>query len=108
MIVDPGEAVSYSQDVRPILNEACGGSGCHIGQSTSGVRMDDYASTMASVGAQYRTEIIQPRNGAESPLVDKLGVSPAFGQRMPFGKMPLSASQVSQIRSWIDDGAEDN
>lgn len=108
MVVDPVDEVSFSLDIQPILTRSCGGFGCHVGERTNGVELTNYAQIMTSQGLQYGGLIVIPGNGAESPLVDKLGPNPQFPSRMPLGSAPLNATEVALIRTWIDEGAQDN
>ena len=100
--------VSFSSDVLPIFQASCGGNGCHINESISGVNLTNYASTIGSVGNQYNEAVVKPGDGAGSALVDKLGLRPQFGLRMPDGRPALAANQIAAVRTWIDEGALDN
>lgn len=108
VIVDPGPVVSYAADVQPIFAASCGGVGCHVGESTNGVDLSTYSATMSSVGLQYGGAVVIAGNAAGSPLIDKVEASPTQGSRMPLGASSLTASQVEVIKTWIDDGAENN
>ncbi len=107
-IVDPVEDASFSADILPILTTSCAGGGCHVGQTTSGVNLSSYDQTLNSVGVQYNQPIVNPGNAADSPLFDKVSANPEQGQRMPFGRSPLSNADIELIRAWIDEGALDN
>lgn len=97
------------ENVQMIFNQSCGGSGCHVNETTNGVRLDSYQNVIGSVGVQYGTEVVNPENADESPLVDKIeSDNPEFGTRMPANGNPLSDSRISQIKEWIDTGAENN
>lgn len=104
----PVEDVSYNSAIQPIFNDTCGGAGCHVGASQSGVNLSSYNQVMNSVGQQYGREIVEPGQPDESPLVDKIEPDPEFGDRMPFGRSPLSDRQIEEIRTWIEEGALDN
>lgn len=108
LLVDPEEPVSFSQHVLPIFAASCGGGGCHIDQSASGVNLSGYQHVVDSQGQQYDEHIVLPDNAANSPLVDKLSPDPQFGARMPPDRSPLSAEEIALIRTWIDEGASDN
>lgn len=96
-------------NIQQIFNQSCSGAGCHINTRTSGVRLNTYQNAIESVGDQYGTNVIIPENAAGSPLVDKIeSSSPQFGSRMPETGDFLSDSRISQIKQWIDDGAENN
>lgn len=107
-IVGPVEDISYSGDIQPIFNDSCGGPGCHIGSSQSGVNLGSYDQVMNSNGGQYGRAIVEPEQPDTSPLVDKIEPSPEFGERMPFKRSPLSDRQIQEIRVWIEEGAMDN
>lgn len=96
------------ENVQAILSQSCGGSSCHIGSRTSGVRLDSYQNITESVGEQYRELIVQPDDPGGSPLVDKLQPSPQYGSQMPQGGAALASDRVEQIRTWISNGAPNN
>lgn len=102
------DSVSYSADVRPILDASCGGAACHIPNATNGVNLSTYASIRASVGFQYGSPIVVPGDADASPMIDKISGQPQFGERMPRGMTPLLAGEIEIIRVWIDEGALDN
>lgn len=103
--VDSLDGVSFSADVAPLLSASCAGSGCHVGQTTSGVNLTTHAQILASTGIQYGTAVVVPGDAEASPLVDKLGPNPDHGSRMPLGRPALSAAQIEVLKSWIDAGA---
>ncbi|PAU93829.1 hypothetical protein CK503_09145 [Aliifodinibius salipaludis] len=106
---DPDRKVSFSQDISPIFQASCAGSGCHdSGTQESGVNLNSYDDAMNSVGTQYEEKVINPGNPDESPLVDKIEPDPQEGQRMPYQRDPLSQANIDSIRAWIEDGAPDN
>lgn len=107
-ITGPVEDVSYSNNIQVIFNESCGGAGCHVGATQSGVNLTSYDQVMNSVGQQYGRTIVEPGSPDESPLVDKIEPNPEHGQRMPFGGSSLSNHQIEEIRVWIEEGAMDN
>ena len=111
-LTDPGPddqvAVSYASDIQPLFNATCAGIGCHVGFQMSGVALDSYDAVMASIGLQYGGPIVIPGNASGSPLIDKISASPQSGRRMPLTGVPLPASDIELIRTWIDDGAPNN
>ncbi len=100
-----GTILQYARDVQPIFNQSCGGSGCHIGETTNGVNLGSWSQVMSSVGQQYGQSVVVPENSADSPIIDKISGQPRFGARMPLGKGPLDGTSINIIRTWIDDGA---
>jgi mono/diheme cytochrome c family protein len=102
-------SVSYAADIQPIFNSSCGGSACHTnGGSAFGVNLSSYAATMASRGSQYGGPIVLPNNPDASPLVDKIEPNPTHGSRMPLGRAALNATQIQKIRTWIQNGANND
>ena len=108
MIVEPNFPVSYSEDIQPIFDNSCSGSGCHINSTTNGVRLNSYQNVLSSRGSSYARLIVEPGKPHESPMVDKINVNPDFGVRMPRGKSPLSNRDIGLITTWIEQGAKDN
>jgi hypothetical protein len=100
------EVLDFARDVQPIIERSCGGSGCHLGERTSGVEMTTYEALMASVGDQYGRPVVVPGDPDGSPLIDKVAnVAPAFGLREPNGGEPLGAGDIAILRRWIAEGA---
>lgn len=96
-------------NVQEIFNGSCGGTECHIGERTNGVRLDSYEDVTESEGLQYGELVVQEEDAAGSPLVDKIeSDNPEYGVRMPEGGPYLSDDEIELIKEWIDDGAEDN
>ena len=108
MIVEPVGTVSYADDVQPLFDRTCGGNGCHINEAENGVNVTNYQQTITSVGSSYNSLIVIPGDGDGSPLVDKLGLRPRFGSRMPLGNATLTGTEIAIIKAWVDEGANDN
>jgi len=99
----------YANNIEPIFNGSCGGTGCHIPGPTSGVSLNNYTAVLNSTGVQYGAKIINPGDAANSPIIDKISSNnPAFGVRMPKGGNPLSHSQIDTLKAWINRGAKEN
>ncbi len=87
--------VDYTHDVYPILSAHC--SKCHFGdQKLAGLLLDSRAEIL-------RGRVVIPGKSASSALLVRI-----LGQggmpRMPMGFAPLSDSDISTIRTWIDQG----
>jgi hypothetical protein len=53
--------------------------------------------------------LVVPGAPAESYLLEKLtSDAPASGARMPYTSSPLSEQKIAAIRSWIEQGAEED
>lgn len=105
---EPPSDVSFSKDVSPILQSSCSGSGCHIPEGISGVKLGSYQNIMNSEGTQYGKDIVVPGDAGASPIIDKLKPSPQYGQRMPYNRPALSSDEIAKIEAWINQGANNN
>jgi len=101
----PESDISFSEHIQPVFNNHC--APCHINQTQNGVNLASYSNVMGSRGDQYNSEIVLPGNPNESPLIDKIEANPEVGGRMPPGN-PLNNEQIRAIRTWIEEGAENN
>ncbi len=103
------ELIIYSKTIQPIFNQSCSGSGCHVGESTSGAEFTTYESAINSVGDQYETFVIAPGKPEpeNSPAIDKLiSRDPRFGQQMPLDNPgSLTDEELQALITWIDQGA---
>lgn len=94
-------------NVSQIFTSACGD--CHTGSQESGVRLNTYDNVINSVGDQYGTNVVIPGSADTSPLIDKIASSnPTSGVRMPEGGPYLSNERINQIRTWINNGANND
>jgi hypothetical protein len=108
---DP-QGASFSQDVNPILVGGCSAGSCH-GGGVGGLTLTASAATNYAnlVGVQASSapafQLVNPNNATDSYVVMKLEGRQLSGSQMPLGGA-LSAAQITTIRSWIDDGAQNN
>lgn len=100
----PPATVSYFRDVRPIFQAQC--HGCHQPAKRGGeYEMTTIAGLMK--GGETGEVAITPGKPEASALLDQ--ITPKNGEAaMPKGKPPLSATQLSTIRRWIEQGAKDD
>jgi mono/diheme cytochrome c family protein len=100
--------VSFSQDVKPILDKNC--SQCHQaggeGEVASGFNMATYDGLMK--GAKFGPMIIAGDAEGSNMLVLMEGrADPSIS--MPHGQnKPVSKQDIQTIRSWIEQGAKNN
>jgi hypothetical protein len=100
----PLQTVSFQQKIRPIFADPrVGCLGCHGG--SNGLSVGTPADLLR--GGVHGPAVI-PGNSANSLLVQKISANPPFGVRMPFEANPLPDSTIQLIRTWIDQGANDN
>jgi len=95
----PSADISYSKDVRPILESRC--SKCHMGEYTSkNLNMETYESLMA--GSQ-NGPVIVAGSAKESLLAQKI-----LKGKMPKRGPKLTPAQIQIIIDWINAGAKNN
>ena len=98
----PAPSVSFSDDVRPILSSNC--LACHGEDGSSGgLFLGTRAGLLAGGGSGA---VVVPGEPDSSLLVFRLETDNA-ALRMPPGGS-LSEAQISLIRDWISEGAQDN
>ncbi|MBK1720936.1 c-type cytochrome domain-containing protein [Thiocystis violacea] len=100
-------SVSFSQDVKPILQKHC--VECHLnggaGFEASGFLIESYDSLMK--GTKFGPVIV-PGDSISSSLYRLVAgeVDPSI--RMPHGKDPISKQEIATIETWIAQGAKNN
>lgn len=105
---DPASRVSFGADVRPLLTRPMGGCSCHSSSATSGFNLGTY-DRLRRGGLNSGTSVVVPGQPCDSILVQKLGLAPPFGSRMPYNGPPYFAPEELQvIRDWIAEGALNN
>lgn len=108
-------AVSFANDVEPVLEGTCANRGCHSGprpqQSLSLVEGMSHGELVGVASTQCGDgrPLVTPGDPATSYLLNKLtGVAMCSGSLMPKGAGRLTQSQVDTIAGWICAGAPDN
>ncbi len=100
-IVFPESDVRYGDHVQPLFDRRCSFSGCH----DSGTRAGDL-SLESYTDATARPGIIVPGTPDVSVLVQTIeGTLPLMP---PPNSPPLTDNQITGIRQWILEGAENN
>lgn len=108
--------VSYSADVKPILDNYC--ISCHSGsgegEAASGLAMDDYDSLMR--GTKFG-QVVVPGSAMSSSLYlvvtekadKKIHMPPHHDESLAEGRgFALSRTNIETIGTWIDQGAKNN
>ncbi|NEV61476.1 c-type cytochrome domain-containing protein [Thiorhodococcus minor] len=109
MLVGCGKdpSVSYSADVKPILQQHC--VECHLnggaGFEASGFLVESYDSLMK--GTKFGPVIV-PGDSISSSLYRLVAgeVDPSI--RMPHQKEPIPDQEIALIETWIAQGAQNN
>ncbi|MDE2832912.1 MAG: PSD1 and planctomycete cytochrome C domain-containing protein [Bacteroidota bacterium] len=97
----PAPEVSFNEDIRPILNERCGG--CHGGIRRQG-NLSLLFRSEAIAAAESGHPAIVPYKPAESELLRRVTHADP-DERMPQEDAPLSPDEVTKLRQWIREGA---
>ncbi|MFO7562492.1 MAG: hypothetical protein R6X02_07600 [Enhygromyxa sp.] len=110
----PGDGVSFSAQVEPLLVGGCTGAGCH-GFPAPAAGLDlragfAYADLVGVPSSQCDDRLlVAPGQPGASYLIDKLlGVDMCFGTKMPKAAPAFSAEQIAMISEWICRGALDD
>ncbi len=91
--------VSFARQVRPILRQRC--VDCHGGEATEvELNLATYEGVMR--GSEYGT-VVEAGDPAGSLLLEMI-----VAGEMPQEAPPLPADEVALIRSWIQQGAQNN
>jgi hypothetical protein len=97
-----GDKVSFSRDIRPILNQNC--VPCHGGvRQKNGVSFI-FREEALGVGKSGRLTIV-PGKPDSSELIARL-TSTDSEARMPYHAPPLPPQQIALLRRWIKEGAQ--
>ena len=108
--------VSFSRDIRPLINRQMGGCGCHLPSSTgagtgtqiSGLDLSSL-NTLRAGGFNSGSRNIVAGQPCESVMYLKLEDAPPFGSRMPLNGPPFwNADELRLLHDWIAEGANDN
>jgi hypothetical protein len=103
---------SFASDVFEIFTRrGCTGSLCH-GGGQGGLTMSSATGAYADL-VDVKSPITQEvrviaGNAANSYLVKKLEGTASAGERMPLGGSPLDATDLQNIKNWINQGAKNN
>ena len=103
--------VSFRSEIQPIFTASCVNAGCHPGNGApfslaSGVSRGNLVGVDMFNGACGGKRVVIGDANA-SGLYKKVSGN-SCGNQMPLSGTPLSASQISLIRDWINQGAGDN
>ncbi|MGH2568755.1 MAG: hypothetical protein ACRDGA_10470 [Bacteroidota bacterium] len=103
-IVFPDSNVSFTQHVQPLFHERCTASGCHSGgapQAGLNLVPPSYNSLM-----NHTPRLVVAGESNNSLLIQRL--DGRIQPRMPFNQEPLTQNQLTGVRKWIDEGAQNN
>ena len=101
-------AVSYSEDVQPILAKHC--LSCHVpgksGYEASGLNMESYDALLQ--GTRFGP-VVKPGDSFTSALVMLVEGRADPSIKMPHGaEEELSEAEITTLKQWVDQGAKNN
>jgi len=99
------DTVSFTHDLQLIFNSRC--IDCHGAGGMAHLNLTSYANLMA--GDSDNGPVVRPNLPEQSLLYEKVAQpTPSIGERMPLGRAALSQSEINDIGTWIQEGAQDN
>lgn len=110
---DLAVAVSFSRDVQPLINRATPG-GCMVHtqmQTMATVKFDPSTYvTLREGGVSSGAKIVIDCRPCDSILIQKLAdpMPPSGGDRMPMDHYYWSDAEITLLRDWIAEGAQNN
>ena len=113
----PATTVSFADQIQPIFDQHC--IRCHVtggfaNQSGIPLRLVQGESYLRLVNQQSVQDpnwtLVKPGDSTNSLLYQKVSQpTPPVGLRMPWdGHNPPSEESIEHIKTWIDEGAENN
>jgi len=113
---NPKVNVSFSTQIRPLLNRIPGGCACHmptangLGPATQlvGLNLSSLA-LLREGGVTSGSRIVVPGQPCSSFIYQKTSEAPPFGSRMPLNGPPyMTEAEHQLLHDWIAEGANDN
>ncbi|HUN66824.1 MAG TPA: c-type cytochrome domain-containing protein [Bacteroidota bacterium] len=104
-IVFPPSHVSYGKQVEPLFLAACAIPGCHTEESApdaGGLSLETYQDALSV------PLVIIPKDTLDSRLVWSIQGEHGATIMPPIGRPPLSANQITGLKTWIKEGALNN
>ena len=97
---EPAPAVSFQEDILPILQVSCAVQGCHADPNPiRGLNLETYAGFEKG---SLNGPVFNPGDSNGSKVVQRID-----GGGMPPGA-PLAEDQIQFFKDWIDEGAKNN
>jgi hypothetical protein len=103
---------SFASDIQEIFNRrGCADSSCHGSLQEEGLDLrpgNSYAHLVNIPSTQTGIIRVIPGNADGSYLVMKVEGRASVGVRMPFGGAPLDNIDLTNLKNWINQGAQNN
>tara|TARA_B100000035_G_scaffold309575_1_gene315967 strand:- start:3358 stop:3726 length:369 start_codon:yes stop_codon:yes gene_type:complete len=108
---NPKASVSFSSDIQPVFDISCATSGCHGTGHFTNLDLSEGNSYINLVNVESLNfsplKLVDPGKSEDSVLYLKIVGSSETGSKMPPGGT-LSDASVTNIQTWITEGAENN
>ncbi len=103
---------SFSKDIEGIFSNNCTAATCHGAAKQAELvlfRGQVYGNIVNISSGEVPTLLrVLPFDAEDSEVILKLEGSQTAGARMPATGTPLNASDIQNIKNWINKGAKDN
>lgn len=103
-IVFPASGVSYGKQVEPLFLHSCALPSCHDEYTgIGGLILETYQELMSA-----SPPVVRVGDTSNSPLVWSIEKSHGLGIMPPPPPPPLNSNQITGIKRWILEGAQNN
>lgn len=104
---------SFKNDIQPIFDNNCATSGCHASASPAGgmnLEVDQSYNNIVNIPSTGYAPVlrVKPSDADSSVLWNKDAGTGNYGIQMPPGGPYLKPLEIDDIKTWIDQGAENN
>jgi hypothetical protein len=103
-VVFPASNVSFSQHVQPLFQSRCAFAGCHGGSNPAGGL--DLTSPAYNSLMNHQPRLVVSGASNNSLLIEKL--DGRIPHQMPYNSQSINANQLTGMKKWIDEGAQNN
>ena len=103
-VVFPASKISFSQHVQPLFQTRCAFAGCHAGSyPAAGL---DLSSPAYNNLMNFQPRLVVAEASSNSLLIERL--DGRIAPQMPFNAQPINTNQLTGMKKWIDEGAQNN
>ena len=103
---------SFANDIQEIFNRrGCSGSSCHGSAQSAGLDLrtgNAYGELVGVTATESGLKRVEAGDAAASYLVVKVEGTQTTGDQMPLGGQPLDATDLQNIKNWVNQGAKNN
>jgi hypothetical protein len=103
-VVFPASNVSFSQHVQTLFQSRCAFAGCHAGSNPTGGL--DLSSPAYNSLMNHQPRLVIAGASNNSLLIQRL--DGRIAPQMPFNAQAINSNQLTGMKKWIDEGAQNN